>query len=318
MRVLMISGDPRIFDPHTEAYERCMLQRAQVNELRAYVWRANSPWTPFVVIGQALTRRFDVVTAQDPLWRGLLGLVAARLGGATFHVQVHGDLRAVRGLHVALLRITLWHADRIRVVSEKIKEQVENIGTRAYVDVLPIFVDIEAVRAAHAADIKHEFPRFGKFVLFVGRLEEEKNPRGALEVFKEVVEVFPGAGLIIVGSGSQADILQAHARNVGLADKVVFAGYRTNVPSLYKAADVMVVTSPYESFGAAIVQALAAGCPVVAPDVGVAREAGAIVVPRDKLAGAVVEILKTGARGMLKLDMPSKEEWARQWKQTLT
>lgn len=313
----MISGDPRIFEPHTEAHERFLLQQAQVKELTAYVWGPSNPWALFPILGLSLTRHFDVVTTQDPFWRGLLGLVAARLGGAKLQVQVHGDLRAVQGMHLALLRIVLWHADRIRVVSEKVKEQVEAIGTRVYVDVLPVFVDLEAVHSAHAAPIKNEFPRFGKFVLFVGRLEEEKNPKGALEVFKQVAEEFPGAGLIMVGAGSQTEMLNEYARNLGLKDKVVFTGYRTDVASLYKAADAMLVTSPYESFGAAMVQALAAGCPVVAPDVGVALEAGATVVVRDKLSGAVIDILKTGARGMLKLDMPSRDEWAKRWKETL-
>lgn len=318
MRVLMISGDPRIFNPHTEAHERFALQRAEVTELAAYVWSPRRPWAVVPILLAALARHYDVVTAQDPFWRGALGLVAARLGGARLQIQVHGDLRAVRGLRLALLKTVLWHADRIRAVSEKIKEQVERIGARAYVDVLPVFVDLEAVRAAHAADLKHEFPHFGKFMLFIGRLEEEKNPKGAIDVFAKIAEVFPGAGLIMVGGGSQKEMLEAHARNLGLGQSVVFTGYRTDALSFYKAADVMLVTSPYESFGAALVEALAAGCPVVAPDVGVAREAGATVVERDKLADAVIAILKSGARGMLKLDMPNKQEWARQWRETLS
>lgn len=60
-------------------------------------------------------------------------------------------------------------------------------------------------------------------------------------------------------------------------------------------ADVVLCTSLYESWGASIVEALAAGVPVVAPDVGVAKEAGATVVPRAQLAEAVVRVLEEGS-----------------------
>ena len=71
--------------------------------------------------------------------------------------------------------------------------------------------------------------------------------------------------------------------------------------------------------GASIVEALAAGVPVVAPDVGVAKEAGAIIASRDRLAEAVIEVLRSvrPVRGELKLSPLSKEEWTVAWKETL-
>lgn len=313
----MITGDKRIFEPGTEAHERFMLQQAQVDELMAVLWSPRRPLALFKVLGLALTRRFNVVTVQDPLWRGLLGLVAARLGGSRLQVQLHGDLRYVSGFSHVLLQIVLWHADAIRAVSETIKAQADALGVRVYIDVLPVFVDADVIRAAPAADVKKEFPRFGKTVLFVGRLEAEKNCAEAIEVFAEVAREFPGAGLIVAGEGSQHLMLEARARDLGLAQKVVFVGYRTDALSLYKAVDCILVTSLHESWGAAIVEALAAGCPVVSPDVGVAREAGATVVGRSGLGQAVIGILRSGARGRLHFNLPSKSEWARRWKETL-
>ncbi len=317
MRVLMITGDARLLEPGTEAHERYLLQKAQVDELMAVVWSPSRPWALFAVLGHALSRRFDVVTAQDPLWRGLLGLAAARLGGAKLQVQLHGDLRYITGLSHALLQIVLWHADAVRAVSETIKAQAESLGVRAYVDVLPVFVDAEVIRAAPATDIKKEFPQFGKTVLFVGRLEPEKNCAEALRVFADVAREFPGAGLIVAGGGSQLAMLKTEARDLGLAQKVVFAGYRTDALSLYKAVDCLLVTSLHESWGAAIVEALYADCAVVSPDVGVAREAGAIVVGREQLAQAVIDVLRSGARGRLRFELPDRQEWARRWRETL-
>jgi glycosyltransferase involved in cell wall biosynthesis len=268
-------------------------------------------------LGKALSRRYDVVTAQDPLWRGLLGLVAARLGGARLQVQLHGNLGYVRGISRAALKIVLRHADAIRAVSDIIKTQAEALGARAFVDVLPVFIDADAVRAAPMADIKKEFPQFGKTVLFVGRLEAEKNCAEAIRVFAQVAGEFPGAGLIIAGEGSQRPVLEALSRDLGLQGKVVFAGYRTDILSLYKAVDCLLVTSLHESWGAAIVEALYAGCAVVSPDVGVAREAGATVAERPELGAAVIGILRSGARGRLRFALPSREEWASRWRETL-
>ena len=62
---------------------------------------------------------------------------------------------------------------------------------------------------------------------------------------------------------------------------------------------------------------LAAGVPVVAPDVGVAREAGAVVVPRESLADAVIDILKSDKKGELKLTLLSEQAWANAWRASL-
>ncbi len=317
MKVLMITGDARMLRPGTEAHRRYLLQKAQVEELKVVIWNPRQPLALFEVLGLALTRRFDVVTTQDPLWRGLLGLVAARLGGAKLQVQLHGDLDYIRGFSHILLQIVLRHTDAVRAVSDRIRAQAEGMGTRVFVDVLPVFIDAAVIDAAPAADIKKEFPQFGKTVLFVGRLEAEKNCAEALRVFAQVAQEFPGAGLIVAGEGSQRAMLEALARTLGLADKVVFEGYRTDVLSLYKAVDCMLVTSLHESWGAAIVEALHADCAVVAPDVGVAREAGATVVERHELGAAVIGILRSGARGRLRVPLLSQQEWARRWKETL-
>lgn len=317
MKVLMITGDKRILEPWSEAHERYLLQKDQVEELRVFVWGPRNILSAFGILTAALSRHYDVVTTQDAMWRGLLGLVVARLVGSALQVQVHGDLRATGSIGHVLLQIVLWHADSVRVVSARIKDQVEEIGTRAPVHVLPVYIDADAIHQAPAADIKKEFPTWGKTLLFVGRLEAEKNCADAIRAFADVVREFPGAGLIVAGDGSERPKLEALVGNFGLKDHVVFVGYRTDTYSLYKAVDCMLVTSLYESWGAAIVEALEAGCPVVSPDVGVAAEAGATVVRREMLAEAVIGIMRSGARGRLRFALLGRDEWARRWKETL-
>jgi glycosyltransferase involved in cell wall biosynthesis len=292
----MITGDKN-FKPGNERYD---LQRSTVEELAVVYWGKGSTW-PTLPEG-----KFDVVTVQDPFWRGAFGWWAAKQKRAKFNVQVHTDLSVYTGLKHMVMQIVLRHADSVRVVSQKIKEQVEKIGVTGKVFVLPVFVDITKFKSVVAES--HIKPT----MLWVGRFEDEKNPLGAIEVYKKVLETIPDAGLVMLGAGT----LQPKVALAASGTSVRMPGFQDTAEYL-KNADVVLCTSMHESFGASIVEALAAGLPVVAPDVGVAKEAGANVVAREDLASEVIRVLQTKQKGELKLTLLNKEEWAREWAKTL-
>ena len=129
----MITGD-KSFGPGHPRFE---LQKSAVEELAVIYWGRGALW-PKIPKGQ-----FDVVTVQDPFWRGLFAWVVARRLGVKLNVQVHTDLAVQSLLRRVLAQIVLRHADSVRVVSEKIKNQIH---VRARVSVLPIFIDIERFR----------------------------------------------------------------------------------------------------------------------------------------------------------------------------
>jgi glycosyltransferase involved in cell wall biosynthesis len=291
MKVLMITGDKKF-----AASPRFALQAAQVERLAVVYWGRGSLWPTLP------QETFDVVTVQDPLLRGAFARHVATKIEARFNVQVHMDLHVLPWWKRALVQIILRRADSVRVVSEKIKKQVEQAGVRAPITVLPVFVDLEKFK--HIVRQPHE----QKTVLWIGRFEDEKDPLCALEIIKKI----PGAQLIILGRGN----LEATLKEKATGLPVEFPGWQD--PAAYLArADVVLCTSRHESWGASIVEALAAGVPVVAPDVGIAKEAGAIVVPRQSLAEAVMQALNTGASGKLQLPLLTQEEWARAWKESL-
>ncbi len=305
MKVLMISGDKNVLVPGTSAFERLQLQKQHVDDLAVFVW-------PHVhskrqIWHAARSDRPDVITSQDPFWRGLLAWKIARLAGTRLNIQVHSDLSAEPFLRRVLARIVLRHADSVRTVSKHIQQQVERMGVRAPVRVLPIFVDVSAFRSVERR------PHQGKNILWVGRFEKEKDPLYAIEVLKKVLSSIPDASLTMIGEGDFAQKLRAQSKHLPLT---VPTGWQNPILFL-DTADVVLCTSSYESWGATIVEALAAGVPVVAPDVGIAKEAGAIVVPREKLGDAVVKVLRSGERGSLALSLPTAEEWAQRWKETL-
>lgn len=120
------------------------------------------------------------------------------------------------------------------------------------------------------------------------------------------------AQLLIVGEGPALPVLQALSVRLGLSDRVVFAGVRRDVAGLLPLMDVFVLPSLYEGFGIAIVEAMAAGRPVVAtvvggiPEVVVPGETGLLVPPGDPgaLGDAIAQLVNhpeparlMGARG---------------------
>jgi glycosyltransferase involved in cell wall biosynthesis len=295
MRVLIITGDRR-FGPGHERYE---LQRSVVEELEVVYWGKGNYWP------QLPRGRFDVVTVQDPFFRGIFGWYAARSLGARFNVQVHADIVSQNFIKHVLAQIVLRHARSVRAVSQKIREQVEHIAPKVRVSILPVFIDVARFQAL----VPH--PHDQKNILWIGRFEEEKDPLRAIAVLMEVRKTVD-AKLIFLGAGS----LEAKLKEAAQGLPVTFAGWGDPAEYLPN-NDIVLSTSREESYGASIVEALAAGVPVIAPDVGIAKEAGAIVVPREDLAQAALEALTAGMRATLRIPVLTKAEWAAAWVQSL-
>ena len=170
-------------------------------------------------------------------------------------------------------------------------------GARALV--VPNGVDVEPFRHAAPADLPA-----GRRLLFVGRLDPRKGFPVAVEAFGELAPEFPDLQLIVVGDGPERDAvshLPAHlSRRVTMIGTVPHA----LLPPYHAAADVFVAPSTgRESFGIVLVEAMAAGVPVVASDIPGYREVvrsgmdGLLVTPKDSraLSSAVRKILSEPA-----------------------
>lgn len=104
----------------------------------------------------------------------------------------------------------------------------------------------------------------GKFVIGnVGRLCFQKNQVFLLEVFREVLESESESILLLVGDGKDKEKLKKKAAQLGIHDKVIFYETTNQIESLYWAMDVFVFPSRFEGLGIAVVEAQAAGLPVL-------------------------------------------------------
>ena len=153
-----------------------------------------------------------------------------------------------------------------------------------------------ALRVALGADALGASEHGGApVVLAVARLEAQK----ALDVLVDAAALLPGVVVAVAGEGEERVALEARARRRGVADRVRFLGHRDDVPALLAAADVFALPSRHEGFPLAVLEAFAAGMPVVATAVEGTLEAvadgvtGLLVPPGDPaaLAAAVRRVL---------------------------
>jgi len=246
---------------------------------------------------------------------GLLGRLAARLGGApvvvhTFHGHVlsgyFGRLRtrAFRLLEAGLARIS----DVLVTVADDVRAELLalNVGRAERIRVIPLGLELDSFTGP--------LPRGGlrgpagfapdaRLVGIVGRLVPIKDVPTFLRAAALLARVLPAARFAVVGDGEERAALERLAEELGLAGRVHFFGWRRDLPAVYGDLDLVVNCSRNEGTPVALIEALAAGRPVVATAVGGTAELlgrgerGALVPPGqpEALAAAMRDTLAGGA-----------------------
>lgn len=101
----------------------------------------------------------------------------------------------------------------------------------------------------------------------VGRMETPKNHRALIDIFKNILTLHENANLLMVGDGSLRNIIQNYVLEAGVAEKVIFAGMRDDVPKLMMGAmDVFLFPSLWEGLPLTLIEAQAAGLRCIVSD----------------------------------------------------
>lgn len=338
IRVLMIGGDPNVLNPATPAGKRIEEYRRAFGELSVLL--AHGRVLNFIAAffkGKALMRRqkFDVITAQSPEHWFLAWMLSRRFR-VPWQAQVHTDIfnphfkkqswkNKIRVLFAIFL---LPRADGIRVVSERIKNSILRTPhvlkdvRRPPIDVLPIYIDIERFRTAKSND---EYP--GEFlILTVARLEPEKNLplaiRAVADVIMRTLGVHADGGrpirYVIIGSGGEDERLHFLIKQLNMEDRIAIKQIDSAfLPGWYKRADLFLLTSNYEGYGMAAIEAAATGTPIVMTDVGVAL--GDVVPVNDQKAvsRAIFRQIEGGTKPPQLPYLPTKEGYLKKYKEAL-
>ncbi len=306
MRVLSVSLDRRVLDPSSAVGQR---QTSYYRDHEVSYIVLDTPGSKLGTLWTAWRqarrmRDVDVVTTQDPFFCGWIGRVAAKAAKAGLHVQDHSGAfgRPAFGLRERVLRPiakrVLRKADRIRTVSTRGKRGLVSIGVAEdKIDVIPIATDISRFSSM---DRSRAMPNQ---ILCVSRLEAEKGIGVLLSAFAILYKKHPEVSLVIVGDGSQRKTLEKLSRSFKIHDAVLFAGASDDVATYLSRASVYVQPSYFEGWGLAVIEAAAAGLPIVMTDVGCAgevikHEESGLVVPTGSaaaLAGALERVMKDEA-----------------------
>lgn len=105
-------------------------------------------------------------------------------------------------------------------------------------------------------------------LMFIGRLSEEKDPLRFIKIVEEIVREKKHIRAVIVGDGNLRDLCLDYISNHNLNDNIDVLGYLPNPYPVMSSSKILVVTSKWEGFGLAAVEALVLGKPVIAPPVG--------------------------------------------------
>ena len=143
-----------------------------------------------------------------------------------------------------------------------------------------------------------------RVLLMVSRLTPWKGHITLLEAVARLADSWPRLKLVVVGEvafweAAYEEWLKQQAAELGLSNRVIWTGFRSDVPELLRLCDIFVLPSVREPFGRAIIEAMATGRPVVAtksggvPEIVVDGQTGLLVPPQDaqSLAGAIEALL---------------------------
>jgi glycosyltransferase involved in cell wall biosynthesis len=220
------------------------------------------------------------------------GLVAARLARVPRVILTHHTPELPRHDNAAgraWLRAAWATKPEVIYTSETDRERDGRTGLQTHV--IELGIDLDRFTSGRPV-LTHDRPIVGN----VARLAEQKGQRYLLEAAAEL----PEARFAIVGDGELRDELERHTAELGLDENVLFTGARDDVPDLLASFAVFAFPSLFEGLCLAVIEAQAAGVPVVATPVGGIRETvvdgetGLLVPPRDPkaLAQAIRRLLE--------------------------
>jgi glycosyltransferase involved in cell wall biosynthesis len=231
--------------------------------------RGGAAWQLRRLLGES---RFDIVHAHDPH-----ALTAAWLAGAHRRAALVAQKRVASLLNQGRIALARYRAARrILAISRFVAERIIASGIDpAKVEivyegvVLPVAITPEQRREARRCwDIAEEEILLG----CVGYLVREKGQETLLAALPAVLSRFPTCRLLLAGDGPCRPALEKLARDLGVAPRVIFAGFIEDVAQVYRALDLFLWPSLNEGLGTSLLVALAHSLPVVSVASGAAPE----------------------------------------------
>jgi len=270
--------------------------------------------SPFFLAASIIFRHVAIVhinTSLNPkaYWRDVAYLFISKALGARVVYQIHGGalprkFYAWSAFLTAWLRWTLGLPDVVVVLAQVELRAYREFVPRQEVVALPNGIDCRPYSVVPTVQSTPERPLQ---LVYIGRVAREKGLYETMQGLRLAHELGVDARLIVAGSGPEESRLRRYAQALGIAPRVCFVGpiFGTDKVKLLFGADVMVLPSYSEGLPYALLEAMAAGVPVIATPVGAIPDVvsdgihGYLVPPRDGKAIAEALAMLSGDREKL-------------------
>jgi glycosyltransferase involved in cell wall biosynthesis len=262
------------------------------------------PWLIARLYRQLRRGDYDLVHTHL-IHADLYGSLAAKLAGVSVIMSTkHNEDRfREHPFFIFLNHLIAPLQQRVIVISEALGRYTAKLEGVSPDRIVPIHYGLPFDHAAppRPGAVRREFklPAEAPIIGIVGRLTEQKGHRTLLHAFARLLDEHPAARLLVVGEGELRPDLQTLARELNIAGRVIFTGYRDDASRLMADFDVLAVPSLWEGFGLVLLEAMDAARPVVAsrvsaiPEIVLDGETGLLVPPGDAqaLASALGQLL---------------------------
>ncbi len=226
--------------------------------------------------------KLDIIHAQTPFSMGLLALYLAKKSRVplvyTHHTFFDGyvhyiplNRKLLQKLSVLGSRTYCNHCTLVLTPSHPMRDLLIEYGVTEKIVVLPTGIDLESFtnnKLNNNTRQRYGISKSTKLLLYAGRIGEEKNLDFLLKSFRIVANRISDVHLLLVGDGPLKYQLIDLAKELDIASQLSFTGYlpRSEVISCCASADLFVFSSMTETQGLVLLEAMAAGTPVVAVD----------------------------------------------------
>lgn len=298
-----------IFPPVGDLYD---ISREDVGKAGTILRAAVHAIGPILRLRHAFLAHDIDIVHTNTLKCHVLGGIAARLAGRPLVWDLRDILRPGRSRWL-LQKVARFSHAHIAAMSSAVAESMAAAGVETTVVLGARPMDRYAPVAPDPALAQTiGLPPDAPVLSVIARLSPWKGHRTLLDAFAIVLEQVPDTHLMVIGDpgfweSEYEDELKERAEDRGVADHVHWLGFREDIPQLLALTDVVVLPSENEPFGMVLVEAMAAGKPVIAT-----RAAGPLEIVVDGETGLLVEIGDTGGVADAIVELLSNLERARQ------
>ncbi len=260
----------------------------------------------------ALRERLDVLHVHYAIPHATAAYLAREMLEDAHPLKVattlHGtDITLVGQAHsfATITKFSIERSDAVTAVSQYLKEETyRSFGcSGCAIEVIPNFVNLKEYFPSEERHRPAFVPRDTRMLMHISNFRPVKRVVEVVRIFARVRREVPSV-LVLVGDGPDREEAEAEAARQGVARHVFFLGKLDSIADLLRSADLFLLPSTSESFGLAVLEAMACGVPVVASRVGGLREVvvdgetGALVPPEatDEMAAQAVAMLRDDAR----------------------